>query len=454
MPFGGPVIKPKKLLIITSSGGGGLLQTANAKEQEARAADPNVHIVRKDILKDWLGQVFGKFCSESYNSAQRKGNLAAIRFFISSQYILDFFAWPYFFLRALQTLFKEDADHIIDTQPLGTSAILKALRIYNRKRGKRVLLQKVLVDLPTKSATHFFRTIKTLSKKDRSYLQLTSIAPLLDEGQTAEAFWQKNCGLSEKEIHYEDYYVRQSFKKFQHKKRSAKEPFPLFLRFKNEEELGLMKKAFERGALPGTVKGGEVHFSIPPKDRLITILLGSQPASEATFNYVLNFIQLCQVESPKTPCHIFVFCSGHECLSQCLFQKVSDTIAGMKEYPRHVTVVPFSFQNDDCVAPLFFRSDLTCTRSGGQTAMELMCIGTGEMWIHSETKKDPEQNEDLTLEQLLAGIPGWEAANALYLCKVRSARIVTPDTIAPIAKKCFQASENTDRAAQRIESMA
>lgn len=454
MPFGDPPLKPKKLLIITSTGGGGLLQTANAKEQEALAADPNIHIVKMDILEDWLGHVFGHFCSESYNSAQRKGNLAAIRFFIQNQYILDFFAWPVFFLRALQTLFKEDPDHIIDTQPLATSAIIKALRIYNRKKGKQVRLQKVLVDLPTKSATHFFRTIKSLTKKDRYFLQLTSIAPLLEDGETAEDFWQKNCNLSEKEIHYEDYYVRQSFKKFQHKKRSLKESFPVFLRTKNEEELGLMKKAFERGSLQGVVKEGEVHFSIAPKDRLITILLGSQPASEATFNYVLNFLQLCQKESPKIPCHIFVFCSGYESQNQSLFQKVADTIAEMKDYPRHVTVVPFSFQNDDCIARLFFRSDLTCTRSGGQTAMELMCIGTGEMWIHSETKKDPEQIEELTLEQLLAGIPGWEAANALYLCKVRSARIVTPETIAPIAKKCFQARENTDRTAQPIESMA
>jgi hypothetical protein len=453
MPFRAPPLKPKKLLIITSSGGGGLLQTANAKEQEARAADPNIQIVRKDILEDWLGAVFGKWCSEAYNSAQRKGNLAAIRFFISSQYLLDFFAWPYFFLRALQTLFKEEADHIIDTQPIGTSAILKALRIYNWKRGKEVRLQKVLVDLPTKSATHFFRTIKTLSKKDRFCLQLTSIAPLLEEGQTAEDFWQKNCGLSEKEIHYEDYYVRQSFKKFQHKKRSLEENFSLFLRFKNEEELSLMKKAYERGPLSAKVLGNEVHFSIPPKERLITILLGSQPAGEATFNYVMHFLQLCKAEAPTTPCHIFVFCAGHESLSRCLFQKVASTVAGMKDYPRHVTVVPFSFQNDDCIAPLFFRSDLTCTRSGGQTAMELMCISSGEMWIHSETKKDPEQNGDLTLEQLLSGIPGWEAANALYLCKVRSARIVTPETIAPIAKHVFKTA-SAPEPREAIESLA
>lgn len=454
MSFPNPLGKPKKLLIITSSGGGGLIQTANAKEQEARVADPYLIIVRKDVLRDWMGNVFGKFCSEMWNGAQMKGNIAALRFVISAQYIFDYFCWPYFFLRALCTLFKEDVDQVIDTQPLGTSAILKALRIYNRKRNKNVRLQKVLVDLPTKAATHFFRPIKNLSKKDRPYLQLTTIAPLLDEGQTAEDFWQTNCRLSEKEIHYEDVYVRQSFRKFQHKKRSAQD-FPVFVRFKSSDELRLMKHTFEKGSLAGSVKGDEVHFSISPKDRLIAVLLGSQPASEATFNYVKKFLRIGQEESsPDRLCHIFVFCSEHKPHEQSLFRKVADYVAEIKQYPKNVTIVPFSFQRDDCIAPLFFRSDLTCTRSGGQTAMELMCVSTGEMWIHSETKKDPEQKEDLSLEQLLEGIPGWEAANALYLKKVRNAKIVTPETIVPIAEKLFQSKTNTDRSAHPIESMA
>ena len=438
MPFPSPCTKPKKLLIITSSGGGGLIQAANAKEQEARAADPNLAIVRKDVLKDWMGSIFGKFCSEMWNGAQMKGDIAALRFVISAQHIFDIFCWPYFFIRALHILFKEDVDHIIDTQPLGTSPILKALRIYNRKRNKQVRLQKVLVDLPTKSATHFFRPIKHLSKNDRPFLQLTTIAPLLDEGQTAEDFWERNCRLSEKEIHYEDVYVRQSFRKFQHKKRSA-ENFPVFLRFKSSDELDLMRKSLLKGTLPGLVKGDEIHFSISPKDRLITVLLGSQPASEATYNYVKKFIQLGQEEcSPRHLCHIFVFCSEHKPHDHSLFRKVADYVQNVERYPRNVTIVPFSFQNDDCIAPLFFRSDLTCTRSGGQTAMELMCVSTGEMWIHSETKMNPGQKEELTLEQLLEGIPGWEAANALYLKKVRDARIVTPETIGSIARKFFQ----------------
>jgi hypothetical protein len=85
-----------------------------------------------------------------------------------------------------------------------------------------------------------------------------------------------------------------------------------------------------------------------------------------------------------------------------------------------------TFQVDEIIAPLFFRSDMTCTRSGGQTAMELMCVGRGKIWIHSETRK---KGRVLLDADLLKGIPGWEAGNAAYLQRFRDAKLVTPDTI-------------------------
>ena len=86
-------VKIQRLLIITSSGGGGLLQAANAKEQEARAKNPDIIVIRKDLLKDWMGEVFGSFCSEKWNRAQIKGDVAALRFFIASQYFFDYLCW-------------------------------------------------------------------------------------------------------------------------------------------------------------------------------------------------------------------------------------------------------------------------------------------------------------------------------------------------------------------------
>lgn len=366
MPFPGPE-KMKKLLLITSSGGGGLLQAANAKEQEARTKNPDLVVIRKDVLKDWMGSIFGRFCLERWNGAQIKGDVAALRFFIAAQYFFDYLCWPHLFVCTLYTLFKEEVDHVIDTQPMGTSAILKALRIYNYRRKKRVCLQKILVDLPTKAATHFFRPIRRLSKKDRPHLKLTTIAPLLDEGQTVEDFWHTNCRLTEKEVHYEDVNVRQAFRKYQHLPKKTAEQ-PIFIRYKSKEERDLMQQTYQKGKLRGVVKGGnEAHFSIAPNSRLITLLLGSQPANEATLNYVKKFIQIAKEPNfPKGPCHLFVFCAEHKPGEQSLFRKVANYVDRVKKYPSQLTIVPFSFQDDDVIAPLFFRSDLTCTRSGGR----------------------------------------------------------------------------------------
>ena len=303
------------------------------------------------------------------------------------------------------------------------------MRIYNRRRGKQVCLQKVLVDLPTKAAKHFFRPIKNLTPTDRSSLQLMTIAPLLEEGQTAEEFWQTHCGLSDKEVHYHDGCVRQAFKKYRHRQRDDK-PFSLSIRFKNGEELELIQKCLKRGSLQTSVQNGEILISLPPEDRMVTVLLGSQPAKEATFNYVKGFLQTIKEDpSLKSPVHLFVFCAEHSPKQKTLFCEVAEYVSEVGEDLSHFTVVPFSFQNEETVASLFHRSDLTCTRSGGQTAMELMCVGSGQICVHSEAKKDPRKNEDPSLQELLKGILGWEAASALYLQKACDAKIVTPETI-------------------------
>ena len=443
--------RPNKLLIITSSGGGGLIQAAVAKEQAALAQDPDLLIIKRDVLKDWVGKGFGRFCIAYWNGAQRKGRIWAQVSVMRVQWVFDLISWPSVFFRALQTLFREDVDRVIDTQNMGTSAILKAIRIFNKQKSKKVCLEKIVVDLPTKQANHYFRAIKSLSKKDKRYLKLTSIAPLLDEGQTAEEFWQENCGLSDRDIHYEEVNVRQSFRKLKGKARSG-ETVSLNVRFKNQEELQLMRKAFERGSIRAQISGNEAQFTISSDERVFTILLGSQPADGATLNYVKKFIQIAkEPQESKASAHLFVFCADHEPKGSTLFRKVSEYVGRIKEYPKHLSVIPFSFQSDDVIAPLFHRSDLTCTRSGGQTAMELMAVSSGEMWIHSEAKQG---EGEATLEDLLAGIPGWEAASALYLQKIRGALIVTPEIFAPQARRLLRSSNGQASPMRDLESTA
>jgi hypothetical protein len=444
MSFHNPIeMKFKKLLVITSSGGGGLIQTANAKEQEALAKYPDLQIVRRDLLKDWIWKPIGEYFINFWNKAQKKGNVSAQMICVSGQFLVDIFLHPIIFIYALVTLFREDVDHVIDTQPLGTSAIVKAIRIYNRRKGKNVRLEKVLVDLPTKKATHFFRPIKKLSPKDRRQLLLTTIAPLLDEGETEEEFWQKTCGLSVKEINMEEVYVRQAFRNFKGNGKAA-DSMKIKLAYKNLEELNLMQKTFQRGPIPFNVKSNEVEFHIEPSDRLITVLLGSQPAGESTLNYVKKTISLSK-EFPAVQTYLFVFCADHKENEGSLFQKVSQAVSQIKDYPKHLSIVPFSFQTEYVIAPLFYRSDITCTRSGGQTAMELMCVSTGDIWIHSEAVGG---------QDVLDGIPGWEAASAVYLQKLRGAKIVTPDRITTAFRQVYQTNIGQTSSSRPIESTA
>jgi len=421
-------IKPKKLLIITSSGGGGLIQTANAKEQEALARDPNLVIVRRDLLKDWVP--FGPFFINFWNKAQQKGKVSAQIICVKGQFIWDFFLFPSIFINALYTIFKEDIDYIIDTQPLGTSAIVKALRLFNKKRLKNARLEKVLVDLPTKQATHFFGPIKRLNDKERKVLQLTTIAPLLESGETPEQFWQATCGLSEKEINCEDVYVRKAFQKYKGKVRSE-ENMTVPIEFHSDHELSLIKKSCQRGGVEPKVQSNFVEFQIAPNDFMITILLGSQPAAQATLSYVKQFASLAK-EFSKSRVYLFAFCANHIEGKETLFKKMGEIVSEIQDYPKNLVVVPFPFQKENVIARLFHRSDMTCTRSGGQTAMELMCVATGEIWIHSEAKEG---------EDLLSGIPGWEAASATYLETLHGAKIVTPYTFAIPERRLFDGTE-------------
>jgi hypothetical protein len=426
-----------KFLIITSSAGGGLLQAAVAQEQHILSQNPHVQIIKCDVLRDWVWSWLGNFCIESWNSAQKKGDVKSQGLYAFFHRFFDYVTWPNVFLHTIRILFKNDIDRVIDTQTTSTSAIMKAIRVFNWKKSKNVVLEKVVVDLPTKKATHFFRPVKSLSSKDKRYLKLRTILPLLEDGQTPEEFWGYHCGLSESDIHYEDVNVRQPFRVFQGKPR-VNEEISISFHFKNSEELELMQNSYGRGTIYGSLHKNHIEMRIPREARVFTILLGSQPARVATLNYVKNFIHLANrfIKEPK-PIYLFVFCADHQPHANSLFKAVSEYVKTVENYPSFLSIIPFSFQEDKVIAPLFHRCQATISRSGGGTAMELMAVSTVEIWIHSETKN---KYRDLTLKELLNGIPVWESESAYYLIKLRNAKIITPETFFPQAYRLLKTS--------------
>lgn len=416
---------PKKALVITSSGGGGLLQAAIAKEEEIQKRYPGIEILKVDLLKEWVWKWAGRLGIRWWDEAQQMGDVKKLQRIIDMQVYAELLFFPWVFSSVLKTLFQQNIDLVIDTQPVGTSAILKALRIYNKVRKRDVCLQKVCVDLPTKKSTHFFHSIKKLSRKDKRQLRLVTIEPLLENGETEEQFWLKNCGIPIKDIAYEDYYIRQSFKKYQGQPK-PEEKFPLRVRFPIAEDKSRITKTFQMGPIQAHDLGEFIEFEVGKSDKVMTILLGSQPAFQATLEYIQHTIQLLKKIKIPTNFYLFVFCAAQQDSEKSLFQKVYDVCSQTKDYPKNLSVVPMSFQSAEIIAPLFYRTDISLTRSGGQTAMELMSVSNGDIWIHSESKCNSLDEPD---ESLLSGIPGWEAGNACYLRDKFGAKIVAPGTM-------------------------
>ncbi|WP_420421841.1 hypothetical protein [Simkania sp.] len=424
--------KPKKLLLITSSGGGGHIQAAKAKAVKALSEDPDLEIIQKDIFTDWLGRHFGKWFVHMWNFSQKRGNLHMLSFFSKNIPVADVLFWIRIFTKALTTILREDVDRVIDTQPMGTSSIIKALKVASRFTGKKLKLEKVITELPTEKVIHFFKPIKILSQKDRSLLRLVSTTPLLSADQTSDAFWQKNCKLQESEVLYEDFPLRAAFEKFRQKLDTPTDRMKIEIKVKNYIEKFLIADTIKRGNLHAEIFRDKVALTIEPTDKVSTILLGSQPTEEATIKYVKSFIEMANKAGDRGFRHLlFVFCNHEAEHRNSLLRRVHDAIQKFTDYPEYLNIIPMCFQGDEVIAPLYYRSDATFTRSGGLTSMELLSVAQGQIWIHSEIKGT------LDKEKLGSGMPIWERGNAHYLQEKKGAQFITPETFADFCSSYF-----------------
>lgn len=426
----------KNLLVITSSGGGGHLQAAKAKVYEATVRYPQKKIVQRDLLLDWIGHFFGRFFVHLYDTAMKNGHVHVQERLVKCQRILDLFFWPWIFLKAFTDIMKHEIDEVIDTQPLGTSAIIKALRLASFFNKKPLVLEKIITELPTEKVTHFFKPIKRLSEKDRTLIRIISAKPL--EGQqTAEIFWQKQCNLSEKKISYHQLPLRPSFHRFLNLDLNT-DPLNIPIKLNRETELDLVMETIEKGSIEAEKSSLEIHLTIHPEENVFTLMLGSQPAERATLKYVENFIKITQnsLEMTKKN-HLFVFCGNHQDKSKSLLKRIHSLVLETDNYPKNLTIIPMPFQDDSVIAPLFTRSNATFTRSGGLTSLELMSVAKGQIWIHAEINKNIRQFRKKHSESVITGMLSWEQGNAFYLQCVKGAKIISPDTLSKSLKTFY-----------------
>lgn len=414
--------KHKKLLLITSSGGEGHLQAAYAQKLKILNEDPHTEVVQKDILVDLVGKRFGKSFVFLWNISQKKGYLSILRFLSRNIPAADFCFYMIIFPRVLYALIKEDIDQVIDTQPIGTPSIIQAIKWACKITRKPLKLEKVVTELPTEQVLHFFKPIKSLNPNNRNFLKLISMSPLLNHNQTAEAFWQKNCGLSEQDVYYDTLPLRPAFRTFQNLSPPKHKSITIKIQLHSAEERMLITHTLNKGMHPNTVSKDTVTLTIKPRDHVATILLGSQPAEDATLKYVSHYITMIRNTKTYKNHLLFVFCTSHIPHKSSLLTQVHDLIRTTRNYPTNLTIIPMGFQEDTVIAPLYYRSQATFTRSGGLTSMELMSVAHGQIWIHSEVKESLD-----TLNQSI-GMPIWEWGNAIYLKQKKGAKFIHPDT--------------------------
>ncbi|MEX0961668.1 MAG: hypothetical protein WDZ28_02285 [Simkaniaceae bacterium] len=415
----------KTILIITSSGGSGHLQAAKAKHLEIIKQNPSAKVIVVDILLDWIGKRIGRFFVNQWNQAQAEGNVSKLNRLISLQILQDFFFSTPIFFKTLFLLKQHKINHIIDTQPSLTSPIIKAIKWVEKKENRKIKFEKILTELPTHYCFHFFDPIKNLSKKDKNTLRLVTSQPLLYPNQTQEAFWRDFCNLETENIDYQEMPLRPTFKSLIQTK-----PLRAFLnlpiQFHSEEEKELIRETLQKGHLTFLIEHEKIHITLSPDEKIFTLMLGSIPAEKKTLFYVNEIIETIKWESTKEKSYsLFVFCNDHVPRKRSLLKQVHDLVMKKQNFPINLTVIPMSFQDDSVIAPLYYWSHMTLTRSGGLTAMELLAIAQGQICIHSEAKDETKPNQ---------GMPDWEYGNALYLQRKRGAKLLTTSCFGKQAK--------------------
>lgn len=426
-------------LVVSNACGAGHIQATESIEKAItvrnKAHKKALNVFTIDFLKASVGNWIGQKSIDSWNGKQKREDVAAINKYLNYQWAEEWFLGIIVFFAFLFQLSKYNVDTVITAQPLGIKAIIRAVRVrnwFNRcfyPSRKQIQVTMVMTDLPTEKTRNFLPPIKRLSANDRKVFKLVTMKPLLAPGQSQEQFWNKFAGLSLKkgEVYYDGAPVRRAFRELD----PAKEIPQLSVKYASDEELKLMAATCGE-ALHRKAADGKIVFDISPDDKVISLMLGGHACVEATKQYVQNLMRCLSKPGVSQQKHyLYVYCGKHGVGEKAsLFKQIHDLVQAERlagRLPNNLHVVPVTYQGDDEIAPMMARSNLTITKSGGLTAMEVHKVVQKKIFLHATLKGATETTPE---EELMdKGMPVWEAGNADYLRKMKGAAIVTPQTI-------------------------
>jgi hypothetical protein len=392
--------------------GGGHYQTAKALESSLKEEYPGSTILLVDIFEDWMGKFFGGFFTRCWNTPLQKGY-----YFISMPFsyfgipIADVLFYIPLFIASYKAFTRYPLTRILDTQPVGTSAFCLALKWANKLKKRKIRLEKVLTELPTKKAIHFFHPIKLMPMGLKNILDLLVIEPLPKEPD----FWKKYPKVTSQQVKIIDPPLRKAF--FQLSSHPPlSHPFEVPLIIHNEQDQGYYEKSFPLSQLIKKTAPDHYTFLTPEHAFITTLMLGSQPHSKIIDQYLKKLAELTQKELEKKQQHI-VFILGNEKTPG--WNQLKKNWLQHAGIPSNFFPLLLSMQDQKTVAALFHSSHQTITRSGGLTSMELMKASRGQVWVHTDiaVKQQP----------VLRRMPPWEQGNAEVMIEKLGAKVTTPN---------------------------
>lgn len=398
-------------IVIDSRGGGGHLAVGKAAAAEWNALGENYETKRIDFLGEgMMGDVnlpfvgsLGDMAVNRWNDAQIKGDVAGLKSAVSMRWLSDLIFYPIAVRKFTEYLRRlpNEPERIVSTQALCIDALAQAILTVNRERGWNMRLQVRMTDLPTEEAEHFYRSLRNVGNNETLSRIVTLYAPCKPQcknGETEQGFWKRHVG-DVRVLYPGKLPIREAF--FDHHC-SISKTMDLQLRVNHPHELEILRLGAKDGELPESLPTNKkINFHIPKEDRVATLMLGSQPPDRAVNGYIDAFIQAAAAEEAtfKTVAktknlstlaeehlpqyHLFVFCGKPEDPSKpgevnALLRKVENRLQSYSKanggpgLPSNLRIVPFTYQDDETLAPLLHGSKMIVAKSGGSTCFELM----------------------------------------------------------------------------------
>lgn len=412
---------------ITSAGGAGHLQLLNGIE--GKIAKEKIPFIKGDILKDTLPKWLSNYCVRDWNKAKAEGDIKAQErlvngtiLWIPRHKLADIlFFIPIFLWVVLKLYRNKNITRIIDTQPIGTKAIIRATRLINFLFKRHIRITKVSTEIASKHACSFANPAKSLTTGDKKIFEMAGPCPFARKVKESEQefidrqekWWKKNFGLSllNGEVRYSTYPIRPAFEPFV-KTNLRATINTLTIKINNEDE-----------RIDPTSTSSLHTITIDPQQIIGMISIGSQAAREATKNYMQSIINTISAHPPARPVTLFIAAGIHTPGEDTLYKQLKELIAS-QSLPPNLTIIPMGQQEDTQFAPLMHRADFGIFGSGGMTTMELSATATGKIFLHSEALRLEKKGKKVNREE---GFALWEKGNALHLVKTKGAKIIVPD---------------------------